>query len=415
MLNKLSIDTDLGQETGVVNQFDVEGASGNKEATLEQTNHRLDSHQLRQRRPSGKKNVFAIMDTMQKEYIEHGDMPHNVFTPRLAVDAMSYASPLRRRSSRWSSRGSLGNEKGKGSNFSLLGGASKDSIESPDTMEGQPFEQPTIFRKSKSMELPELSKSPKTIKRSSQPTDMNAAAMERRRLSLESSSSRNIHLTKYYQSQTSLFSKSKNPSAKNLSAETEGVEEAEVESEELPDMMASLSLEKEKTLIHLTEMNNVFKRRRSNVMPPPSAMRMFRRVSSIDGSVVSFRQESVVDEDIATDEILPQTFINLFGKTVVEVDSKTYLAILSVLQLPVFRIFCLWVLWIVVGALFFTLFQGEGTSFSCGLYLSVSVGIGMFWMQGDDCNVEDIPGTKAFSIGKVTLIIKLLQQMRTNL
>lgn len=51
-----------------------------------------------------------------------------------------------------------------------------------------------------------------------------------------------------------------------------------------------------------------------------------------------------------------------------------------------------------MGGVFFTLYQQDNTSFACGLYMSVSVGIGMFWMNGSTCNMDTNPGTKVFSI-----------------
>jgi hypothetical protein len=394
-----------------------------------------------------KKSVFSIMETMQTEYVVHGNQTDNVYSPLKATSALmssskrsffsagpspillgglsqrrsvgsigtaptptSAASPSVRRGT--SLRGSLGNAR-KGSFFSIRSvrsAGSKGSGDSPLTGYNAQQQAPPI-RKSKSMETPQQRKEGAPRVDHLLPRVMSAehvggvdvdTSMERRRASLESS---NTQLTKFYKSESNFFSKQKKSPPKRRQSLGNPAD--------MLDLIATKSLEKEKALMHLTEMNNSFKRRKSSILSMaqlPSMRKLFRNVSSFDESVSTFHdKDSDIDsEDPAADESQAKTIISLFGMQVVEMKTETYYFLLSILKMPVLRIFSLWVTWIFIGGVFFALYQRENTSFSCGLYISVSVGIGMFWMHGTTCHIDSNPGIKAFSIGKHWIIICMM-------
>ena len=413
------------------------------------------------RRSSIKKNVFSIMETMQTEYIVHGNHVDNLFSPRKASSALhssrkssgyssssSPSSPTRwgisrRRSSRRNQgtdlgdppntpqRGVGGNHRRRGSQGSmdssskasvfsfgsLISNRSGSSNNTPtQSMKQTHPQQKLTLRKSKSMELPtRVVVTP--IKVVSSPPGSNAKHimnenMQRRRASLEAST-RNLQLTKYYGSEPTLFQKRHKPPLRRRSL---GGTEPEARGHDLaylPVIQSSDSLRKEKTMIQLTEMNNKFKRRKSLYVPPPpppsisqqppavvSLRQLFRQVSSFDDSVSSIVDTSVGGEQSSVEENLQanQTIVTVFGMKITNMNTQTYSSLLYMLKLPLLRIFSLWLLWIFMGGVFFTLYQQDNTSFACGLYMSVSVGIGMFWMNGSTCNMDTNPGTKVFSI-----------------
>ena len=426
---QLTIETDLDDDDCINNKKDKEErASPADDVVVSDSNssaHRDHRGPIRgvsrkeSRRSTAKKNVFSIMDTMQKEYIVHGDAGQNLYSPMVAARAMhptkairnpsgsSSGSPLKRILNR---RGSVevGRSSGVGDSFfsfRQVRKGSKGSDDSPvKTVESH--SQPAALRKSKSMELPDLAQSPKVEKRFSQPTapsDIDAA-MLRRRLSLEASS-RSIQLTKFYQSNHSIDVDNRAPARKSSLSDDIIVEGEEFDPECLPALSSPSSLEKEKTLIRLSQMNKDFKRRKSSYLSAPSAsMQLFRRVSSA-GSNSSFYGNVIDGDDIPHTQTQlshsPTKSTSVFGNSV-EIDEAAIndmSTVSTVMNLPFLRIFGIWVLWIVIGAIFFTFYQDNDTSFSCGLFISISVGVGMFWMNGSTCDLENSPGTKAFTIG----------------
>ena len=308
-----------------------------------------------------KKNLFSIVGTMQKEYINHGNHANNLYSPLKAGQALTPRFPSRRSSVRSSRRGSLDGRADESPHCSTR----KNFVSSPSLPK-----QAAYLRRSKSADVPNddnIKSTPlASFKRRFSAFPLPTSPLREvalRRKSIEKISP-SFRLSKQY------------PSSPSDSEET-----PTRKGEECSD--ASLK-------------NADF-----SALPSTTNMKLFRRVSSIDKSVGSFCESHSDSSSDQPDNVDPGAIaIKVFGKTLFALDAHAHLLLLSFLNNPQFKIITLWILWICSGTAIFTCLQ-DGTSSPCGLYLSISVGVGMFWMEGNSCKVDDSSAIiKTFSVGE---------------
>ena len=361
-----------------------------------------------------KKNVFAIMQTMQAEYIINGDHIDNLYSPRKAASALMRPhnfdyddnidavrshrfAGVRRRAS-GASVGSTGSFKRRSSR--------SNNVDSP--VEEVPPSRPTGLTHSRSMELPKRILTPFKSRLMSSPNSalqISAADMHRRRESLEATSP-NIHLTKFYKTDINLYEpRRQSPFQKGSGGVGEGDENMTT------DLPPLTTLQNEKAKQHLSEMRNDFKRRKSSFTIrdrpslPSAASQLFIVIDGEDGDPSLDTTSSKGIRPTLDQEAMSNVELVLLGKTVFGISKNSYNSILSIVKSPTFAIFSTWILWIIIGAIILVALQPQGMSFSCSFFVSVSVGIGMYWMHGSTCNLENNAGTKAFSLGKYFNII----------
>eukprot|EP00602_Paraphysomonas_sp_CaronLab_P009130 CAMPEP_0185028594 /NCGR_PEP_ID=MMETSP1103-20130426/14400_1 /TAXON_ID=36769 /ORGANISM="Paraphysomonas bandaiensis, Strain Caron Lab Isolate" /LENGTH=778 /DNA_ID=CAMNT_0027563057 /DNA_START=538 /DNA_END=2874 /DNA_ORIENTATION=+ len=75
--------------------------------------------------------------------------------------------------------------------------------------------------------------------------------------------------------------------------------------------------------------------------------------------------------------------VEIMGYTVMELKSARWKCVYTCIVHPYVRLFLCWSMWLFTGALVYTFYQGAhaGFSFARGFYISVSVGVSMFWIE----------------------------------
>mmetsp|Transcript_36369 Transcript_36369/g.67738 ORF Transcript_36369/g.67738 Transcript_36369/m.67738 type:complete len:1027 (-) Transcript_36369:288-3368(-) len=90
---------------------------------------------------------------------------------------------------------------------------------------------------------------------------------------------------------------------------------------------------------------------------------------------------------------------------------RTKQAVLALLKNPYFFCFSAWLLWLLMGTIFYTIH--EGVSVARGVYMSVSVGYGIFWVPLKGDNVSRIFTTLHFVVGIFAIALAMAIFART--